>query len=175
MPSRLFRTALVTAGILLLISCNDSKKGKKEKENNAAPHDTAVSSTAPASNNTAPAAPEAVTETVCYENEGLKYKTFISISFTTTTTAGYVNSEELESGKKESASFEGTLSGDLLTVNFKKTPPVVGSASEWTQKPWKVVRGGNNPRLMIPFKAKNYDTNQWEERDYTFSKIECAK
>ena len=86
---------LVTGCILLLAACNNSNKTKNNKQTNAALPDTSGITTAPANNNTTPASPEAVTETVCYSNEGLKYRTFISISFTASTAADYVISEEL--------------------------------------------------------------------------------
>jgi glucokinase len=88
--------------------------------------------------------------------------------------AGIVKSEEYDSGKKRSTAFLGTRNGNELTVSFKKgDPPVIGDASEWTNKPWTLKKDGAKEILHIIFKAKNFDTNKWEETDYQFVMVDC--
>jgi len=105
----------------------------------------------------------------CFENNGLKYNTSVTIIYLTdSTVSGTVTSESLEDTKKENADFEGKLSGDKLTIAFKGTAPVVGDASEWTNKPWVIKKSGDKEKLQIIFNAKNYDTNKWGNTTYEF-------
>ena len=115
---------------------------------------------------------------ICFANEGLKYKTVITIIFgIKNEVSGTVTSEEPGSGKKETTAFEGTSDGETFKVKFKGTAPVVGSASEWTDKPWKIEqlpqKGEWTRILHIVFNAKNYDTNKWEDTDYGFKEGPC--
>lgn len=162
-----------TAGLLLLLlACNSNSA--KEKTTDKKQTDPIAPATT--------AEPKAViTEEIkkCYANDGLKYKTVITIIFgIKNEVSGNVTSEEIESGKKETTAFEGT-SDDWVkfTIKFKGTPPVIGSASEWTDKPWTIKqlegKGQWMERLHITFNAKNYDTNKWEDSDYQFVMVEC--
>ena len=62
-------------------------------------------------------------------------------------------------------------------VKFTGTAPVVGSASEWTDKPWTIGQLEGKRQSMdvlhIIFNAKNYNTNKWEDSDYQFAQVEC--
>jgi len=89
------------------------------------------------------------------------------------TLLGNVTSEDLGSGKKETAEFTGTKDGDKITVKFKGNPPVVGAASEWTDKPWIMKKEGGKETLKIVFNAKNYESNRWEEINYDFALVSC--
>jgi hypothetical protein len=110
----------------------------------------------------------------CYSNDGLKYNTVITIVFgDKNNVTGNVTSEELETGKKETIAFEGISLGDKLAIKFKGTAPVIGDASEWTDKPWTIKKAGGKETLVIVFNAKNYDTNKWEDTDYQFAQVDC--
>ena len=121
--SSTFKTIFAAGIALLIISCNSKSKDKvkvtevtlqdiKQEEKNIEP----------------PPPPKIDLELAakrCFANDGLKYKTVITIytggSYTEVT--GNVVSEEIENNKKETTEFEGTISGDKLTIKFKGTPP----------------------------------------------------
>lgn len=159
-------TVLLAASFIL--ACNNSAQNK-EKEKPVAetasvkPADPVVTEAAPA---------PVTTETKCYSNEGLKYETVITVAFNGNTVSGNVMSRDLGDDKKETVKFSGTRDGNTLLVKFEGQPPVVGAASEWTNKPWKLETTGKET-LHIPFNAKNYDTNKWEETDYAYVLTPC--
>jgi len=179
-----FRTILAASLSLLIISCNNSKKDKEtvqeiklvdikqEEEKRPEPPPPPP----PKEDPPKVEMKEAIKK--CYANNGLKYATVITIYFAdeVNTVVGNVSSEDLESGKKETAEFTGTKEGDKIKVKFKGNAPVVGAASEWTDKPWTIVTKegkGNTEYLSIVFNAKNYDTNKWKDTEFLFSLVDC--
>src|SRR6185295_6160623 len=113
-------------------------------------------------------------KTKCFVNEGLKYKTTVTLGFNDNEVLGIVSSEEIESGKKRSTGFKGTRKSNEFTVEFiERKPPVIGDASEWTNKPWTLKTESAKETLHIIFNAKNYDTNKWEDTDYQFDQVDC--
>ncbi len=159
---------LVAAGLLILFfSCN-SDSGKKDKP-------TTDKTTADTTKATPPPTtpPPGVEMTAankkCFENDGLKYKTSVSIFSSEKEVSGTVTSEALDDGTKQTADFTGSIAGDQMTITFKGSPPVIGAASEWTKKPWTIKKAGGKETLLIVFNAKNYDTNKWEETTYEFT------
>jgi hypothetical protein len=46
----------------------------------------------------------------------------------------------LASEKSTEATFSGTMEAGEILVAFKTPPPVVGDASVWTSKPWKLEK-----------------------------------
>lgn len=118
-------------------------------------------------------------EKQCYANDGLKYATVITIysAVNGNTVDGNVSSEDLGSGKKETAEFTGTRDGDKITVKFRGNAPVIGDASEWTNKPWIIKKAegksSTTETLHIIFNAKNYDTNKWKDTEYLFPLVDC--
>jgi len=156
----------------LLLSCNDSKQKIEIKD---------IRQDTPTSSHTVPppappeksVSPEIPAEKNCFASNGLKYGTIITLYLADTTVAGNIISEEYEAGKKEAADFTGTIQNEVLKIKFKDNPPVIGDASEWTTKPWKLVTANGSKKLLIPFKAKNYENNKWEEIEYEFNKTDC--
>ncbi len=161
--------SFLTAGLLLLLlACNSN--ASKEKTADKKQTDTV-----------APPPPPKVeisTEVKkCYANDGLKYKTVITLLFYKKNeediVSGNVTSEELGSGKTERGVFEGTINADKFMIKFVGNPPTVGDASEWTDKPWTIKKAGGKETLHVIFNAKNYDTNKWEDSDYQFVLVDC--
>jgi hypothetical protein len=102
---------------------------------------------------------------------GLKYETRVKLSIKADgQVSGTVASNEygLEG---ETLPFTGKLTDGKIHVIFKGEPPVVGAASDWTDKPWRIeVREGQEV-LIIPFYAKNYDTMEWSDTEYEFEAV----
>ena len=168
----IFKTFITASLALCIIACNSSdKKGKKTDKLK----DTAVAEvTPPAPPVENPPGVEMTAATQkCFANDGLKYKTVVTITISETNVVGTVTSEEMGSGQKQTTAFEGTLSGDAITVKFKGTPPVVGDASEWTSKSWTIKNKSGKEKLHILFNAKSYETNKWAETDYEFEAVAC--
>jgi len=163
---------LLAAGLALcIIACNNSaKKEKKDKQADTAV--TEVPPPPPPANNP-PGVEMKPAINKCFTSDGLKYKTTINLNMGDADCLGTVTSEELESGKKESADFTGVISGEGLVIKFKGEPPVVGAASEWTDKIWTIKKTGNKETLHIIFNAKNYETNKWQDMDYEFQQADC--
>lgn len=162
-----------TAGILfLLLACNSNST--KEKEADKKQTDT-VAPLPPPKVEVSPDVKK------CYANDGLKYKTVVTLLFVKKNgediVSGNVTSEELGSGKTERGVFEGTINGDKFMIKFVGNPPTTGDASEWTDKPWTLEhlpgKGQWMEKLHIIFNAKNYDTNKWEDTDYQFVMVDC--
>ena len=110
----------------------------------------------------------------CFVNEGLKYKTTVSMTIGGKDVLGNVSSQNLENGETEVVEFEGNLTGEQLRIRFKGKAPVVGDATEWTRKSWKLeTAGAGKEKLHILFNAKNYDSNKWEATDYVFQPADC--
>lgn len=151
--------------MVLNVACNNNNSAsKKEKQGD----DTGKTATTPA--------PEPVKRQDierCFSNDGLKYTTTITLFTEGNTIRGNVKSTDLKSGKEEKTKFTGTIEGKNLSVSFRGTPPVVGAASEWTEKTWTLENTGGTEKLLINFKAKNYETNKWEEMVYEF--LPCKK
>ncbi len=106
----------------------------------------------------------------CFENAGLKYNVTINIIYLSdTTVTGTVSSQSLESNHEERADFTGTVNNNKLNVKFKGSVPVVGDASEWTNKPWVLKTANGAMILSIVFNAKDYNTNKWGEQVYEFN------
>ncbi len=172
--STLLCILFVTMFSLLLLSCNDSKKKITIKE---VSQDTPTSSHTPPPPPPAPpeksGLPEIPAEKNCFTSSGLKYETKITLYLADTLVLGNIISEEYGAGKKESADFTGTIHNEVVKIKFKGNPPVIGDASEWTDKPWKLIKANGSKKLLIPFKAKNYENNKWEEMEYEFNKTDC--
>lgn len=177
----LIKTLLSATLTFFILSCNSAKKDKVGTGN---PTDTA---TATATTPPPPAGDTATAQTVsdvkkCFSNDGLKYKTTVTITFEGSKVTGTVTSEDLGSGKKETGSFEGNAKGDKLTVKFNGKTPAIGDATEWIEKPWTItqsssaaslVAASSSEKLIIPFNAKNYETNKWSETGYEFALSNC--
>jgi hypothetical protein len=162
------RNFFITAILLLLFSCNSSSSKDKAANNDNPPKDSSAAPPLTATTN-----PPGVIMKVCFASDGLKYKTVVSMTIEGNAVVGNVTSEELESNKKETTEFAGTIDGNKLTIKFKGTPPVIGASSEWTDKPWNIKKDGGKETLHIIFNAKNYETNKWEDTDYQFVLIDC--
>jgi len=183
-PALKFKTILTASTTLLIIACNNSKNDKKTvqeiKLTDIKQEEEKIEPPPPPPPKEDPSKVEMKeAEKNCYANDGLKYAMVVTIYSAEgeNTVLGNVTSEDLESGKKETAEFTGTKDGDKITVKFKGNPPVVGAASEWTNKPWKIEKmtgKGNTPEtLHIIFNAKNYDTNKWKDTEYIFAAVDC--
>lgn len=175
------KTKLIIAAsfALFILACNNDKSKKlttKTEVNleNITQEEKNVEPPPPPPPTTMPPKVEMLS---CYANDGLKYKTVINIIQSSEGVKGNVSSEEYDSGKKEVAEFTGIMDGNKLTVKFKGKPPVIGDASEWTDKPWRIekVEGkGNTPELLyIIFKAKDHETNKWKDTEYIFAAVDC--
>ncbi len=173
-----FKSILTSALLMLFISCNSNSKDKvkvqeitlqdiKQEEKNIEPPPPPPPKTEP------PGVEMIPSDKKCFANDGLKYKTVITLFYSSNKIAGNVTSEELESGKKEISKFGGTMNGDKLTIKFEGTPPVIGAASEWTDKPWIIKINGGKETLHIIFNAKNYNTNKWQDTNYQFEVVDC--
>lgn len=173
MQTQLNLNTFLTATLALcIIACNNSKK---EKDSTDKPADTTAATTnTPPSVNTIPADTAMQTAVQkCYSNDGLKYSTVITINYSAgADVTGSIVNKDLETDKKEAAKFTGTVAGDKLTVKFAGTPPVMGAASQWTDKPWTINKSGKE-KIVIVFNAKNYDTNKWADTDYEFELSSC--
>lgn len=165
------RAFLIASLTILLFACTSDKKGKDTVNQSAETIES--TSTSPAFK-TLPDTSQQTLVQKCYTNDGLKYSTVITINYMPDNTiTGKVTSKELDSDKKEGAKFTGTLTGDKLTVKFVGTPPLVGTASEWTSNPWTIVSKPGKESIGIVFNAKNYETNKWAETDYVFVLTDC--
>jgi hypothetical protein len=109
------------------------------------------------------------TESKCFSNDGLKYRTVVKFSIAKDNKIrGTVVSDEYEDTPIEQASFTGTKIGNTLKVKFNGKPPIVGAASEWTNKAWTIKKVNGAEKLIIVFYAKNYETNKWSNTDCEF-------
>lgn len=168
MQSALSKSLFAAIILVISFSCGSSKKERQEKGQT----DTATATTTIATPDTA--ATKTIATASCYRNEGLKYNTIISITQDGNTISGSVAAGEIGADKLQIVTFRGTQEGDKLNVTFDGTPPVVGDASEWTNKPWTVRKDPAGDKLLIPFNAKNYETNAWQEMDYEFTLTPCG-
>lgn len=172
MQATTFKTILIATTTLAIISCNNDsqtkseiKEVKQEEVRSNTPH--------PPPKTEPPKVEMKEAKKMCFANEGLKYKTTVEFNMGETDFIGTVTSEEMDSGKKETAGFTGVKSGEGLIVKFKGTPPVVGSASEWTDHVWTIKKKGTIESLYIIFNAKNFETNKWQDTDYEFEQTDC--
>ena len=113
------------------------------------------------------------TVTRCFTNEGLKYKTVLSVTWRGNAIRGSAASEALDGSSKQLVNFTGTATGNQLSIEFAAPAPVVGGASEWTGKPWTLDITPGKEKLSVPFKAKNHNSNKWEETPFEFSVTPC--
>jgi hypothetical protein len=105
----------------------------------------------------------------CFKNEGLKYTTTINLFVGDKHIIGQVVAQEIGNNNKPVIEdFDGTINGNTLNIKFKHKPPVIGDASEWTDKPWTIKKTEGKETLLILFNSKNYDTNKWENMTYEF-------
>jgi hypothetical protein len=164
------KTFLPVLLALFILSCNSTKEDKAVKEQTA---DTTLLKTAETVENTNNVSLE-TTGQKCFSNDGLKYTIAITINFTAgTQVTGKIISTEMGTDKRQAAKFTGTVMDDQVTVQFAGTPPVVGDASTWTSKPWKLDNRPGKEKLSIVFNAKNFETNKWEEMEYEFAAVAC--
>lgn len=106
----------------------------------------------------------------CFEDNGLKYRTVITINFLTTTRVnGVVTSTEYDSDVKEETDFTGTINGKMLNIKFNGKPPIIGAATQWMSKPWLIKKNSKKEVLCIIFYSKNYDTKRWSNITYEFT------
>jgi hypothetical protein len=168
-----FKTILAANLALLIIACNNDKP-KKVKVQEVTLQDIKREDATPEP--PPPPPPKVDMELAtkrCFANDGLKYKTVVTLFSGENEVAGNVTSEDLETGKKEISKFGGIMKADKLTIKFEGTPPVIGDASEWTGKPWTIKKAGGQETLLIVFNAKNYNTNKWEDTNYQFVQVDC--
>lgn len=103
----------------------------------------------------------------CFENDGLKYKTVVTINFLSATQVnGTVTSGEYDAETTAKADFTGTINNKTLKIKFKGTPPTIGDATQWTNKPWVIKKTKGKETLCIIFYSKNYETNKWSNTTY---------
>ena len=161
----------MTTLAFFIISCSDSKKDKEATDKEVIPE--VATTTSSSVDKLADSAKQTVIQK-CFGNDGLKYSTVITINYMADNhVTGKVMTIELDSDKKEVAKFTGSVNGDKLTVKFAGAPPVVGTASEWTSKPWTIGNKSGKEGLGIVFNAKNYKTNKWAETNYEFVLTDC--
>lgn len=162
---KIFSAAIIIC-TTLIVSCSSGKKDHKT--------DTIPEEVAPAQVDSAAARPDNAGDAVaekCFENEGLKFNTRISLYFNSATiVSGTVTVTEAGGTSEEKAEFTGTRNGDEIKVLFTGTPPVIGESSEWTSKPWTLKHGSTS--LSIVFNAKNYETGKWGEVVYDFERCQ---
>lgn len=161
---------LVVIGFITVTSCKDKNDKKKNDKN-----DIATSVNSP---NIEYAWDSTASEKKCFSGKGLTYDVVVTIEKNADSLiTGTVESRDLESEQTESASFTGTVKGKIFYIKFDAKPPVVGKASQWTEKPWTLVdevgKSSFPYMLHIPFRAKNYDTNKWEDTEYIYTPVDC--
>ena len=173
MVKKLFIPVLLSLTLLSgLFSCKQTDK--KNKNDLTKQKDTRV--TPPYENQPAI---ENSSDTECWFNPGLTYDVTVELDYKTSTNfTGHVKSENLQTNEIEIAQFTGTESENKLTIIFKDKPPVVGAATEWTDKKWyfekAVAKNSTSPtQLVIPVQAKNYQTNKWEDGAMLLYKQDC--
>lgn len=166
-----FKTIFAASIALLTISCSNSKKDKvkvtevtlqdiKQEEKNVEP---------PPPPPLPPKIDSKETIQKCFRNEGLKYITTINMFVGDKHIVGRFVAEEIGGNNTTTVEdFDGTIDGETLNIKFKHGPPIIGDASEWTDKSWTIKKANGKETLLITFNAKNYDTNKWEETDYKF-------
>lgn len=111
-----------------------------------------------------------------FYSEGLKYFTRVKMSIESDgKVTGTVAS--IEHGEEEflTTSFSGTFTNGEIQVIFDSEPPVVGANSNWTDKPWRIETKEGKEVLIIPFYAKNYETNEWGDTEYEFEAVEVRE
>lgn len=110
------------------------------------------------------------TQNKCFSNDGQKYRTSVKFKINVDNKiSGTVVSDEYDETPIEKASFTGTKIGNTFKVKFSGKPPVIGAASEWTDKVWTLKRINGVETLVIIFNAKNYGTNKWSNTSYEFA------
>jgi hypothetical protein len=148
---------IILATTILFSACQSNSSSGKNTDNK---QDTTVKQPFNSSAHTA--------TQKCFTNQGLKFNATVTLNMDDRTVTGNVSTEDEGSGQKTSTSFEGSRNKDTLIVRFKGTPPMVGDASEWTDKPWFISHANGKESLGIIFNAKNYQTSKWEMTTYTF-------
>jgi hypothetical protein len=155
-----FQTSKVffISGLLLLFASCNSYSSKENDTKNEIKNDTAPPQPPPPT--------VEMTKTSfskkCYGNKGLKYSTNVNIIYLSdTTVAGQITSYNLENYKEETTGFEGMVIKDKL--NIKLTTPVIGAASDWTNKPWVIKNVGGKESLLITTNVKKNNDNSGEK------------
>ncbi len=106
---------------------------------------------------------------------GMKYETRVKMSIgEDRRVTGTVSSNEY-GVDGEAVSFSGTITNGDIQVIFHGEPPVIGANSIWTDKPWRIEVREGKELLIIPFSAKNYETNEWEDMVYEFEALEVQE
>lgn len=173
-----FKTILAASLALLIIACNNDKP-KRVNVQEVTLQDIKQEESAP---EPPPPPPPLLPpkidseETVqkCFKNEGLKYTTTINMFIGDKHILGQVVAEEIGGNNTTIIeNFDGTIAGKTLNIKFKHKSPIIGTASEWTDKPWTIKKEGGKETLLIVFNAKNYDTNKWEDTNYQFALVDC--
>lgn len=112
---------------------------------------------------------KATTETTRYFiNAGLKFRHLVEITLCSNGTISGKIYEDQYSDTVKIFPFKGTKKGEKLYITFSGEKPKVGSASKWLDKPWTIRQKGQKEFLSIPFYAKSYKTQKWENVDYLF-------
>jgi hypothetical protein len=165
----------IFAAIVFFAACNDSAKSKKDSIEKDSPVATAG---LPTQKDTSPPPPpiepppgvEMLPATLCFENDGLKYALQVRIEYITTDKATVeVNSTDLGSNKKVTSTFTCEIKDNQLLVKSISNLPLAGDASQWIpNKNWVIDANKPKQTLLIPFKAKNYETNKWVEMNLSF-------
>lgn len=168
----LLLTAILFTASVFLVSCSSKDKTKTTIELKDIKRETDTEPPPPP-----PPVKDETSNAVqkCFENDGLKYAVKINMTIAGNEVKGQLASTETGSNQTETKEFSGTVEGDNLKVKFEGTPPVIGDASEWTDKPWMLAKTkkGNAEILLIIFNAKNYQTNKWEDQKFEFAA--CSK
>ncbi len=103
---------------------------------------------------------------------GLKYETRVKMSIEPDgKVSGTVTANEYFVDG-ETVSFSGTFTDGKIEATFDGEPPVVGAASSWTDKPWRIEAREGKEVLIIPFYAKSYETFEWRDSEYVFEAVE---
>ncbi len=168
-----FLWALISWGIASgIFGCQQSSK----KESQKIPQNSDTTPIAPPYDS--PPGVEMTSAKRCFNNQGLTYDVTILFEYKTDTSfTGKVISHNLETDLDETTLFSGRENDGQLTISFEGKPPMIGAASEWLSKPWRIVKSEGKSSfedmLHIPVKAKNYETNKWEESEYEFTPGAC--
>jgi len=168
-----FKSILTASLALLIIACNNDKPKRVTVQEvtlqDIKQEESAPEPPPPPPPLLPPKIDSGETVQMCFKNEGLKYTTTINMFVGDKHISGQVVAEEIGGNNTTIIEdFDGTITGKTLNIKFKNKPPVIGAASEWTDKPWTIKKNGGKETLLIVFNAKNYETNKWEDITYEF-------
>ena len=165
------KVLLMTGLILLLFGCSSNPSNEKESKKDNIITDTTTAPPPPPATPPPGVTMEPVVKK-CFLNNRLKHRTVVTIFFGDNEVVGNVTSEQPGSNNKTTEAFEGTTSGDKLTIQFKEASPIIGSDSKWTDKPWTIEKG-EKETLVIVIRTRNSQSNKWEDLDYQFIAVDC--